>query len=602
MLPGGGRADEDAPGKAYDSRLVRRLLPHVRPHGRLLALSLAFLVLLSGAQLVQPYVLMLVIDGPIARGDPGGLLPLSLLYAASAVLEFAARFGQMYSMELTGQRVILGLRSTLYRHLQRLPASFFDRMPAGRLVTRLTSDVENLSEVFSSGIVTLLGDSVKLVGIVAILFLMDVRLAAATLLVLPALAGLAFFFRVKIRDAFRSVRERVARLNAFLQEQVTGVAVIQLFQRERENDAEFEEVNRRHRDADLASVVWDSVFSALIELFGSLTVAGILWYGGARVVSGVVTFGTLVAFVEYVQKFFGPIRELGGYYSVLQSAMASSERIFALLDEAPEGGIPPGPAPPGAAPGPAAGAGALAFRGVHFAYGDGRDVLAGLDLEVRPGEKVALVGSTGAGKTTLARLLLRLYEPRRGAVEIDGRDVREIPLADLRRRIGVVLQEPFLFAGSVAANVSLGDPSIPRGRIEAAARAVGAHAFIEALPGGYDAEVKQAGANLSTGQKQLLCFARVLAFDPPVLLLDEATSSIDSATERVVHEAFLRLTRGRTCLVIAHRLSTVRDCDRIVVLHGGRVREEGRHEELVRRGGIYAAFVQLQTSPLGAAI
>lgn len=583
--------DEEALGRAYDARLIRRILPYVRPHRRLLGLSMLFLLLISAAQLSQPYILKLVIDGPLATGDLGALPALTLLYALSALLEFAFRFGQMFSMELTGQRVILDLRNAVYRHMQRLPAAFFDRNPVGRLVTRLTSDVENLSEVFSSGIITLLGDAAKLAGIIAILLAMDLRLALLTLLVLPALAGLAFFFRVKIRDAFRSVRERVARLNAYLQEQITGMAVVHLFQREAANDEEFEAVNRRHRDADVASVLWDSIFSALIELFGSLTVAGILWYGGVQVISSAITFGTLVAFIEYVQKFFGPIRELGGYYSVMQSAMASSERIFALLDERAE--------PGGNEIAPARTAfGRIEFAGVRFSYEGGSRVFDGLDLQVDAGEKVALVGSTGAGKTTIARLLLRLYEPQEGSIRIDGTEIRDLPLADLRRRIGVVLQEPFLFAGTIAANISLGDPRIGRDRVEAAARAVSAHRFIEALPGGYDAEVREAGGNLSVGQKQLLCFARILAFDPPVLLLDEATSSVDTATERIVHEAFQRLTRGRTCLIIAHRLSTVRDADRILVLHKGRVSEEGGHEDLISLGGVYAAFHRLQTGQI----
>jgi len=580
--------EEDVLGKAYDARLARRLLPYVRPHRTLLALSIAFLLLISGAQLAQPYIIKLVIDGPLRAGDPAGLWPLALLFALTAAFEFGCRFAQMYSLEITGQRVIRDLRSDVYRHLQRLPAAYFDRNPVGRLVTRLTSDVENLAEVFSSGIVTLLGDSMKLVGIIAILLFMDLKLAFLTLLSLPLLAALAFFFRVKIRDAFRLVRSKVSRLNAFLQEQITGMVVVHLFQRERANDAEFDAVNRAHRDADISSVVWDSVFSSLIELFGSLTVAAILWYGGMQVVSTAITFGTLVAFIEYVQKFFGPIRELGGYYSVMQSAMASAERLFQVIDEPPE---PDGGRLQAAAPA----RGEIEFRDVKFAYAAGSPVLRGLSLHVRPGERVALVGSTGAGKTTIGRMLLRLYPPTAGAILFDGVDSREIPLAELRRRVGVVLQEPFLFAGTIAENISLGDPSVTRDRVVAAARAVSASRFIEALPGGYDAEVREAGSNLSVGQKQLLCFARILAFDPPVLLLDEATASVDSETEAIVQAAFERLTSGRTCLIIAHRLSTVRGCDRIVVLHRGRVQEEGSHEELLRLSGIYAEFHRLQT-------
>ena len=586
---GGGHppAGEKAPGRIYDSRIFGRLVPHVRPQFPILALSLGLLLLVSAAQLAQPIVLKLVIDGPLTTSDPSGLLPLTLLYAATALGEFILRFGQIYSTEIVGQRVILSIRSALYRHLQKLPAAFFDRNPVGRLVTRLTGDVENLSELFSSGIVTLLGDSLKLAGIVVILLWMDWRLALLTLTVLPALAGLAFFFRVRIRDAFRAVRERVARLNAFLQEQITGMSVIHLFQREEANDTEFKEVNANHRDAELKSVVWDSTFSAAIELMGSITVAVVLWYGGVKVISGAITFGTLVAFIEYVQKFFGPIRELGGYYSVMQSALASSERIFGLIDEPVE--VDSGRMES------ATRGGRIEFDDVHFAYSDGPEILRGLSLHVPGGEKVALVGSTGAGKTTIARLLLRLYEPLSGSIALDGVRLRELPLRELRRRIGVVLQEPFLFAGSVAENISLGDPAISREAIESAARAVSADRFIAGLPGGYDAPVREAGSNLSVGQKQLICFARILAFNPTVLLLDEATASVDSLTERVVQEAFWKLTRGRTSLIIAHRLSTIRDCDRIVVLHSGRAIEVGSHEELLAVNGIYAEFHRLQT-------
>ncbi|HKY33260.1 MAG TPA: ABC transporter ATP-binding protein [Candidatus Polarisedimenticolia bacterium] len=601
--PGRSHHDEEVLGKAYDARLMRRIGRYVLPHRRLVAGSLALLLLVSAVQLAQPYLIKLAIDGPIASKDPSGLLWIVAAFAALLALEFSLRFLQIYALEKTGQRVVHDLRVEVYDHLQKLSSSFFDRNPVGRLVTRVTTDVETLAEVFSSGVVTLLGDGLKLLGIVAILFWMDVRLATLTVTVLPLLGAVAFLFRIRIRDAFREVRARVARINAYLHETLSGMAVAQLFQRERANDAEFEEINRSHRDADLRSVVYDSIFSSIIELVGTLAVAMIVWYGGGRVLAGAVTFGTLVAFLEYAQKFFGPIKELGGYYSVMQSAMASSERIFALLDTRPEIASPASPRP---LPAPASGrTGAVEFKGVRFAYPGGPPVLQGLTFRIRPGEKVAVVGSTGAGKSTIVRLLTRLYDVQSGSIVLDGADVRELELRELRRRVGVVLQDHVLFSGTLAGNIGLGDPSIGRDRIEAAARAVRADRFIQALPQGYDAEVRERGLNFSMGQRQLLSFARALAFDPPVLVLDEATASVDSATEMEIQAALRRLMAGRTSLVIAHRLSTIQESDRILVLHHGVVREEGTHQELLAREGIYRMLHRLQfqqtAAPAGAA-
>lgn len=586
----GPQHEEEALGKVYDARIMRRVWKYVRPHRSLVLLSLALLLLVSAVQLAQPYLIKLAIDGPIASGEPAGLLPIVAGFAVLLLLELGLRFGQIYYLEKTGQSVVHDLRVQVYRHLQSLHSSYFDRNPVGRLVTRVTTDVESLAEIFSSGVVTLVGDTVKLVGIVAILFWMDVRLAVLTVTVLPLLGFFAFFFRIRIRDTFRKVRARIARINAYLQEILTGMAVVQLFQRERTNDEEFEQINRSHRDADLASVRYDSIFSSVIELVGTLVIAMIIWYGGGRVLLGAVTFGTLVAFLEYAQKFFGPIRELGSYYSVMQSAMASSERLFALLDTRPEISSP---AEPRRLPRDAEGE--VAFEDVRFGYQGGPTVLDGLSFHLRRGEKVAVVGSTGAGKTTIVKLLIRLYDPGSGRILIDGVDIREMDLIELRKRVGVVLQDHFLFMGTVAANIGLGDPGIPRERIEAAARAVRAHDFISVLPQGYDDEVRERGGNFSVGQKQLLSFARALAFDPPVLVLDEATASVDSRTEMRIQKALSTLMAGRASLVIAHRLSTIRNADRILVLHKGAVREQGTHDELVARsGGVYETLHRLQ--------
>jgi len=591
--PAAGRHhDEEIPGKVYDARIMGRIWRYVRPHHALIGWSLLFLLLVSAAQLVQPYLIKQAIDGPIAHKDPSGLVAIVALFAAMLVLEFSFRYAQIYYLEKTGQSVVLDLRREVYEHLQRLSSTFFDRNPVGRLVTRVTTDVESLAEIFSSGVVTLLGDGLKLIGIVVILFWMDVRLALLTITVLPLLGLITFFFRLKIRDAFRAVRARIARINAYLQEALSGMAVIQLFQRERANDEEFERVNRSHRDADLASVTYDAVLSAVIELVGTLMVAMIIWYGGGRVLLGAITFGTLVAFLEYAQKFFGPIRELGSYYSVMQSAMASSERIFMLLDTRPEIVSPERPA--SLPPAGSAGVGSVVFDDVRFGYPTEREVLSGLSFRIAPGEKVAIVGSTGAGKTTIVRLLIRLYDVQGGAIRLDGIDIRDLRLEQLRRRVGVVLQDHFLFAGSVADNIGLQDPAITRERIEAAARAVRAHDFISALPGGYDADIRERGGNLSMGQKQLLSFARALAFDPPILVLDEATASVDSRTEMEIQDAMRTLMAGRTSLVIAHRLSTIRESDRILVLHKGTVREQGTHAQLLEKDGIYATLHRLQ--------
>ena len=588
VRPAARREDDEVLGKAYDARLMRRLLVYVRPHALLVAASGALLVAVSGAQLLQPWLVKLAIDGPIARRSVEGLNLLGFLYMLALALELGLRWIQVYLTERAGQNVVYDIRSDVFAHLQRLSASYFDANPVGRLMTRVTTDVDALSEFFSLEVVTVLIDVVKLVSILAILLAMDFYLALITLAVVPVLFGLSVFFRARLRDAYRAIRTRIARINASLQENISGITEIHLFRREPLNNAAFDRLNRDHRDADLGSVLYDSMLSAAVELVGSLSVALLIWYGGGRILSGHLTFGTLVAFLAYVKQFFLPIQDLSAKYAVMQSAMASSERIFALLDTPAEIVSAPDPPPP---PPPA---GTIAFENVRFAYRPGEDVLKGVSFTIARGQTVAIVGATGSGKSTLIRLLIRLYDVGSGRILVDGRDVREYDLSELRRRVGLVLQDPYLFADTALHNLTLGDPSVGFERARAAARAVGADAFLESQPGGYDGEIRERGGNLSTGQKQLLSFARCLARDPEILVLDEATSAVDPETERRLQQAVATLTSGRTSLVVAHRLATVLRADRILVMHHGEIRESGTHEELLRLGELYSRLYSLQ--------
>jgi ATP-binding cassette subfamily B protein len=579
--------DDDVAGRVYDARLARRLLAFVRPEASLIALSAAFMFAVMGASLVQPWLLKRLIDEHIVPGKLQGVTAIALLYLASFAIELLSRFGQLYTMERTGQNVIQALRVQVFARMQRLDMAFFDRHPVGRLMTRVTTDVESLADLFASGTVTLLGDAVRVVAIVAILFWLDARLALVTCTIVPVLFTLSILFRGRIRQAYRDVRRRIARINAFLQEAVSGMMLTQLFRREEEDRRDFQAINDDHRDAELRSVVYESSFSAVVELVGTLATAAILWYGGGRVLSSALTFGTLVAFLEYTARFFQPIRDLSGFYAVLQSAMASLERLFDLLDTVPS--IVDGPRPD-AAEGP----GRIEFDRVGFSYLPEEPVLSDVTFTVEPGQTVALVGATGAGKTTVVKLLIRLYDPTSGAIRLDGVDLRERPVEEVRRQCGLVMQDHFLIAGTVAENITFGDRSLSRGSIEAAARLVHADRFVRALPHGYDEPLRERGGNLSVGQKQLLSLARAVASDPPILILDEATSSIDSETEVLIQDALAQVMRGRTSLVIAHRLSTILAADRILVFHHGRIVEEGRHRDLLAQRGVYARLYELQ--------
>jgi ATP-binding cassette subfamily B protein len=592
--------EDDIAGRVYDARLLRRLKGYVLPETPLLLVSTALMFVVMGAQLLQPWIMKLLIDEHLLRSDAAGVTRLALLYLLSFGVELVARFGQLYTMERTGQNVIRDLRCRVFAHLQSLDSSFFDAHPVGRLMTRVTTDVESLADLFASGAVSLLGDVVKLGAIVGLLWWLDWRLALVTFTAMPILFVLSVLFRGRIRQSYRDVRRRIARINAFLQEAIGGMLLAQLYRREPEDRREFEAINRDHRDAEVRSVVYESTFSAVVELVGTLATAAIIWYGGGRIARGVLTFGTLVAFLQYTERFFGPIRDLSGFYAVLQAAMASLERLFDLLDTEPTLVPRPAPAPRPVPDGP----GRIVFERVSFAYVPGEEILHDVSFDVEPGMTMALVGATGAGKTTIIKLLLRLYDPTGGRILLDGRDLRGMPPQEARRRIGVVMQDHFLITGSIADNIAFGDPDLSRDRIVAAARQVHADPFVRAFPRGYDEAVRERGGNLSVGQKQLLSLARAVASDPSILILDEATSSVDTETEILIQDALRQVLRGRTSIIIAHRLSTILAADRILVFHHGRLAEAGRHAELLARGGLYARLCELQfgtrTAPLRA--
>jgi ATP-binding cassette, subfamily B, multidrug efflux pump len=583
-LPG---HEDDPVDKTYDRRLLARLLTYLRPYKGAVAIALALIVAMAALDLVGPYLTKVAIDRYLAHRDASGLTPLALLYLLVLAAAFAVRFAQVFVMQMTGQRIMLDLRREIYGHLQRLHAGYFDRNPVGRLMTRVTTDVDAVNELFTSGVVTVFGDLFTLFGIMGVMLALDWRLALVAFAVLPPFFMVTNWFRSGSRASFREVRRQVARINSFLQENITGMSVVQLFRREPRNQAAFAAINREHADANMRQIFFYAVFYPAIELLAAVGTALILLYGGTGVLRGTITLGVLVAFIQYSERFWRPISDLSEKFNILQQAMASSERIFTLLDTKV---VVQAPARPVVLPGVA---GRVAFEGVSFAYQPGQWVLQDVDFRVEPGRSVALVGATGAGKTSIISLLARFYDVQEGRVTLDGVDVRELDPAQLRSSLALVLQDVHLFSGTIASNIRLGS-AIADEKVREAARAVHAHRFIETLPHGYDTEVKERGATLSVGQKQLLSFARALAHDPRVLILDEATSSVDTETEQLIQDALKVLLKGRTALVVAHRLSTVQNVDEILVMHKGRVRERGTHQELLRQRGIYWRLYQLQ--------
>ena len=572
---------------AYDARLLRRLLRYLVPHRRTAAVALAAIVGHALLQLAEPYLIKLAIDRHILTGELAGLeqiaAALLVILSGSFVLEYL----ETYTMGMVGQRIMYDLRMEIYAHLQRIDVAYYDRHPVGRLMTRVTTDVDALNDLFASGVISVFRDVVLLVGIMAVLLWMDWRLAIVAFSVLPLIALVTQWFRRNARVSYRAVRGWIARINASLQENITGMSTVQLFRREARSFAAFDGLNRGHTQANLDSIFYYAVFYPAIELIGAVATAAIIWYGGGWTLEGTLTLGTLVAFIQYSQRFFRPISDLSEKFNILQAAMASSERIFGLLD------TPPRLVSPAAGRLPD-GRGRITFEHVWFAYRGDDYVLRDVSFTVEPGERIGIAGATGAGKTTLINLLLRFYDVSRGRIAIDGVDIREIPLDHLRRRFGLVLQDVFLFSGTIRDNIACGPGEASDAQVRAAADAAHASPFIDRLPGRLDAAVAERGATLSAGQKQLLSFARALAFDPQVLVLDEATSNVDTATEALIRDALHRLIAGRTTLAIAHRLSTLRDMNRVLVFHKGELREAGPHRALLARRGIYHTLYQLQ--------
>ncbi|MGH2372590.1 MAG: ABC transporter ATP-binding protein, partial [bacterium] len=605
--------EDEILGAAYDTRLMRRLLGYVRPYRGPVAGAVVLLLFTSLVSLAGPYLVRVAIDEHISPRRLAGLEVVILAYFGALAAQFGLRYAQTLVMQWVGQRATYDLRMELYSHLQRLSISFFTRQPVGRLITRITNDIDALHEMITQGVVAVFGDLFTLVGIVVIMLYLDWRLALATMLVLPVIVYITAVFRRQARDSYRAIRVRIARINAFLNEHIMGMAIVQLFGREAREQARFDALNRDHLDANLSAMRTFARFHPMVGIMGATAAAIIIAYGGTRALSGAISVGLVVAFIQYAQRFFEPIEDLAEKYNILQAAMASSERLFRLLDEPIEVKNPDAPIRVDRV------RGEIEFRDVWFAYeptsvalmgvggagaapptDGGRAtaedwVLRGVSFHVRPGESVALVGHTGAGKSSTINLITRFYDPQRGQVLVDGIDVSRWDQRQLRRHIGLVLQDVFLFSGTIEDNIRLGTKSITPEQVRQAAVFVNAQAFIERIPGGYRAEVHERGATLSVGQKQLIAFARAIAHNPEVLLvLDEATSSVDTETEVIIQEALRRVMRGRTSIIIAHRLSTIQHVDRILVIHKGRLVEEGSHRELLARNGVYTKLYQLQ--------
>lgn len=573
---------------SVDRYIVSRLIGYIKPYGRLVASAVA--ITLAGSFLgpLRPYLTKIAIDDHISQGDINGLTMVSAILALVIVLDGIRQFATTWITQILGQKAVFDIRMDVFRHLQKLPARFYDRNPIGRLITRTTNDIESLNEMLSSGVITILGDLLQLFFIVVLMLLIDWRLTLVVLAILPLMLWTTFFFKSRVRVAFQDVRTHLARLNTFFQEHITGMNIVQLFNRQEREAEQYDAINRDHRDANIRTVFYFSIYYPVVELLSATAAGLVIWYSASRLLGGTITIGVVISFVQYIWLFFRPLQHLSDKFNVMQTAIAGSDRIFRLLDEKEGLETQEGPLPFDTF------RERIDFKQVWFAYESENWVLRDISLSIRRGEKIAIVGATGSGKTTIINLLSRLYPITKGSVEIDGVPLKTIPPKALRRLVGVVMQDVFLFSGTIRENIAFGNPDASFDTIRQAACTVGADRFINRLPGGYEYRVRENGTGLSTGQKQLIAFVRALLYDPEILVLDEATSSVDTETESLIDQATTRLMKGRTSIIIAHRLSTVQKADRIVVLHKGVIRETGSHQELLASRGLYHKLYLLQ--------